>query len=647
VRGTRSPQARRARGVTRGAGLAAIAVIAGAWDTPAPATTPAPAATTPAAAARPEALPGWPLYERLCLPCHGARGDGRGPAAPYVWPQPRALARGEMKWRSSPVGLPASDDDLHAAIELGAPGTAMPGFGAALSPAQIDDVIAVVRAFAPAAAWRGEPRPVELGDPPPPDPVRGAALWLAKGCPACHGPAADGHGPSSFALRAPPYDLNTVLHRPREDGAEAYRRAAALSIATGLTGTAMPSFAGTLAEADLWALADHVAAISRGADRRRIPAQAIAADRAAPLGAAIWPGVGNADEVAVFGAAIPPQGPPLASLAPAQASLAAQQCARCHAKQFREWEPSLHGGAASPGLLAQTEFDLAPDDRARCLACHAPLAEQASDAALRADAVSCAGCHVRGWIRRGPPAIAPSLLRAPGYPLVTVGLYERSDFCLPCHQLPPRNAVDGRPLLDTYREWLAGPYMPRGVQCQHCHMANREHSVLGVHDPATFRQGVKLAAETHRRDGAITAVAELTNIGAGHYLPTTPTPAAWLTIALIDARGAAIAGATARYRIGRDIWFDGEWHERGDTRIPPGETITVARAWTAGRTAEATAARFTIEVHPDEFYERFYAAKLPAARDPAQRRLYEQALARATRSHYVAEQRDVPIAARP
>ncbi|HEX8112139.1 MAG TPA: hypothetical protein VF516_30610, partial [Kofleriaceae bacterium] len=265
----------------------------------------------------------------------------------------------------------------------------------------------------------------------------------------------------------------------------------------------------------------------------------------------------------------------------------------------------------------------------------------------RADGVSCAGCHVRGWVRRGPPAVAPTLLPLPDYPLITTGLYERSDFCLPCHQLPPRDAVAGRPLLDTYREWLAGPYLPRGIQCQHCHMPNREHAVLGVHDPGTFRQGVQLTAEAHRRAGTVTAVAALTNIGAGHALPTTPTPAAWLTITLLDARGQPIPGAIDRYRIGRDIWFDGQWHERADTRIPPGETVTVARAWTAGRTAEATAARFTLEVHPDAFYERFYAARLPHARDPAQRALYEQALARATRSHYVAEQRDVPIAPRP
>src|SRR4051812_44851780 len=91
----------------------------------------------------PQAQRGWPLYERLCLPCHGVRGDGHGPAAPYLWPGPRAFARGEMKWRSVPVGQPASEDDVRATILLGAPGTAMPAF-AALTSDQQDDLIAVV-----------------------------------------------------------------------------------------------------------------------------------------------------------------------------------------------------------------------------------------------------------------------------------------------------------------------------------------------------------------------------------------------------------------------------------------------------------------------------------------------------------------------
>jgi hypothetical protein len=389
-----------------------------------------------------------------------------------------------------------------------------------------------------------------------------------------------------------------------------------------------------------------VVAIAAGADRgarRAMKPSTIDADRKAPIATGTWPGLGDTDEVAVFGEPVAPQGSPPPSLAPAQASLHARQCARCHAGQAREWETSLHRGAASPGVLAQTEYGMASDERAGCLRCHAPLAEQAGDPALRGDGVSCAGCHVRGWVRRGPPSVAPQLLPVPGYPVVTVGLYERADFCLPCHQLPPRTAVAGRPLLDTYREWLDGPYLPRGVQCQHCHMANREHAVLGIHDPATFRQGIELTASAHRRAGAITAVATLANIGAGHDLPTTPTPAVWLSITLVDARGRAIAGATDRRRIGRDIWFDGTWHERADTRIPPGEATVFARAWAAGRTAEATAARVTVEVHPDEFYERFYAEKLAGTLAPAQRALYEQAQARARGSHYVAEQRDVPI----
>jgi hypothetical protein len=617
-----------------------LALTLGAWSLP-----PAP----------PRALRGWPIYESFCLPCHGAAGDGHGPAAPYAWPAPRAFTRGELKWRSTAVGQPATEDDVRTTIRLGAPGTSMPGFAGVLSPAQLDDVLAVVRAFAPSGSIVPGASPV-LGPPPPPDPVRGAALWRDKGCPSCHGAGGDGHGPSSAALREPPYDLTTglttALHRPREPGAAAYRRAAAQSIATGLAGTPMPSYAGTLGEADLWALADHLVAIAgpdHRHDDRRDPRRAmnpatIDADRQAPIRAGTWPGQGDPDEAAVFGAPIPPQGPPPASLAPAQASLRGRQCARCHARQYREWETSLHRGAASPGLLAQTEFDMAPAERGACLRCHAPLAEQADDAALRGDSVSCAGCHVRGWVRHGPPGVAPSLLPLPGYPLVTAGLYERADFCLPCHQLPPRDAVAGRPLLNTYKEWLEGPYMPRGVQCQHCHMPNREHAVLGIHDPHTFRQGIELTASAHRHGAEITAVATLKNIGAGHYLPTTPTPAAWLSITLLDARGRPIAGATDRHRIGRDIWFDGTWHERADTRIPPGEAITLARAWTAGRTAQATTARIAVEVHPDDYYERFYADQLAGTLVPAQRALYQQALTRALGSRYLAEQRDVPIA---
>jgi hypothetical protein len=258
---------------------------------------------------------------------------------------------------------------------------------------------------------------------------------------------------------------------------------------------------------------------------------------------------------------------------------------------------------------------------------------------------------VREWVRRGPPGRAPSLLGASGYPLVELAIYERSDFCMSCHQLPPRTAVNGKPLLNTYKEWLEGPYMRRGIQCQHCHMPNREHTWLGIHDKDTVRQGIKLVASAQRIEGTAGAAAKVTvdaslqNIGAGHYLPTTPTPAVWLRIELFDANGAAITGARAEPRIGRDIEaVDGGWREHADTRIPPGETRSITRGWTAGRTAAATTARITVEVSPDDFYERLYTRRLATKLPAATRTAYEASLARARSSHYVAEQITVPIA---
>ncbi|HEX5063134.1 MAG TPA: hypothetical protein VFV99_27350, partial [Kofleriaceae bacterium] len=207
----------------------------------------------------------------------------------------------------------------------------------------------------------------------------------------------------------------------------------------------------------------------------------------------------------------------------------------------------------------------------------------------------------------------------------------------------PRTAVNGKPLLNTYKEWLEGPYMRRGIQCQHCHMPNREHQWLGVHDAATFRQGIELDARTIRKGGAVTVIATLTNIGAGHYLPTTTTPAAWLKLELFDASGVAVAGANAAQRIGRDLVYDKQWVEKSDTRIPPGESLKLVRAWQGGRTAQAAYARVTVEVHPDDYYERFYAARLKVKLPDATRKQYEVALQRAIGSHYLAEQRDVPI----
>jgi mono/diheme cytochrome c family protein len=597
----------------------------------------------------PKKLAGWSLYDRYCLACHGADGDGRGPAAPYAWGGPRDFTRGAYKWRTTTFGQPPTDADLQLAIRYGAAGTSMPGFAGVLTDPEIASLIDVVKAFAP-KTFATVPAPVTIGPARPPDADRGAHLWKQHGCDTCHGTTGRG---DVKGLAQPPYDLTMFpLRRPRDaDDLDSRRRAAVLSIATGLSGTPMPGFAGPVTEPELWALADHVVALGAKAartDRSALDASSIEADRTAKLATGVWPGT-DPDEARVFGTAVRDQGPPPPGLAPAEASLRADQCARCHAKQEREWRGTVHSQASTWGLSAR-ELDHASDDATSCNRCHTPLAEQqpgmaAFDSALRTEGVTCAGCHVREWVRRGPPNRAPSLLPASGYPLVELAIYERSDFCMSCHQLPPRTAVNGKPLLNTYKEWLEGPYMRRGIQCQHCHMPNREHTWLGIHDKKTFRQGIKLAATARRTGGKVTVDASLQNIGAGHYLPTTPTPAVWLRIELFDAAGATIRGARAELRIGREVEsVNGGWREHSDTRIPPGDLRTMTRGWTGGRTGAAATARITVEVSPDDFYERLYTRRLATKLPAATRTAYETSLARAQTSHYIAEQISVPIA---
>ncbi|MGE0395129.1 MAG: cytochrome c [Kofleriaceae bacterium] len=618
--------------------------------------------TWPAARPSPRALPGWSLYDRLCVACHGADGDGLGPAAPYTWGRPRSFSLGDYKWRSTPIGEPPTDEDLRTTIRFGAPSTSMHAFD--LAPAQLDELVAVVKSFAP-AQLRSTSTRVSLGAPPAVDAEEGAVLWRRCGCVSCHGDDGKGQGPAAINAPSstpasasspktslasmPPYDLTrTPVRRPRATDTPAARREAiAMSIATGLSGTSMPGYAGTLTDAQIWALADHVLAIgdrggaydARGRrDRSALDAASIELDRAARIMAGTWPGRGP--EAVVFGQPVAPQGPPPSTLAPAQASLSAKQCGRCHAKQVTEWTGSIHSLAAGPGLLGQIDHALPPNEAASCRRCHAPLAEQATDLALRSEGIQCAGCHVRQWTRHGPPNVSPSLLPLPGYPLQTLELYERGDFCMTCHQLPPRTAVNGKPLLNTYKEWLEGPYMKRGVQCQHCHMPNREHTFKGIHDRETFRQGFELFAHAVRKADTTTVLAEIVNVGAGHYLPTTPTPAVHVTIELLDAKGALVASST--YAIKRGIYFDGKaWHETSDTRIPPGETRSIARAWK--NTRRATQARVTVEVHPDAFYEVIYAQRLKGKVNAAQVALYQQALATAVGRRYVAETRTFSI----
>src|SRR5262249_21960528 len=64
-------------------------------------------------------------YTHYCRACHGACGDGRGPASKGLRPPPRDFRLGQFKFIAVKAGDLPSDDDLKRIILGGLKGTAM------------------------------------------------------------------------------------------------------------------------------------------------------------------------------------------------------------------------------------------------------------------------------------------------------------------------------------------------------------------------------------------------------------------------------------------------------------------------------------------------------------------------------------------
>jgi len=68
------------------------------------------------------------LYREHCAHCHGITGDGAGPTAAFLNPYPRDYRKGWFKFKSTPIGIRPTHDDLKKIVLEGIPGTAMPSF---------------------------------------------------------------------------------------------------------------------------------------------------------------------------------------------------------------------------------------------------------------------------------------------------------------------------------------------------------------------------------------------------------------------------------------------------------------------------------------------------------------------------------------
>lgn len=97
----------------------------------------------------------------------------------------------------------------------------------------------------PPGEWVGRVNPL------PEDPAsiaRGRALFLVS-CAPCHGTEADGKGVAARGLEPPPANFRAGKRLSSKADDVVFWR-----ISTGIPGTAMPAFSGTLSEEERWAI---------------------------------------------------------------------------------------------------------------------------------------------------------------------------------------------------------------------------------------------------------------------------------------------------------------------------------------------------------------------------------------------------------
>ena len=83
-------------------------------------------------------------YEQHCAACHGAQGDGNGPASVWLFPKPRNFSAGLFKIKSTPGQSLPTDEDLFRSLTRGLPGSSMPSFSY-LTEAERRDAVQYVK----------------------------------------------------------------------------------------------------------------------------------------------------------------------------------------------------------------------------------------------------------------------------------------------------------------------------------------------------------------------------------------------------------------------------------------------------------------------------------------------------------------------
>ncbi len=204
------------------------------------------------------------VYVERCAVCHGTDGDGKGVAAPSIYPRPRDFTLGQFKYKTTAPGLPPSDADLINVVANGLHASPMPYFKDILTEEEIAGVVQYVKDFSPVFAATA-PDPISIPDRATPDDAsltRGQKLF-ATNCALCHG----ANGRAQAELK----DANGFTVHTRDLTAPwAFRGGSEpdqlwLRVTTGLAPSPMPSFAEALTSEQRWDVVNYVLSIARPA----------------------------------------------------------------------------------------------------------------------------------------------------------------------------------------------------------------------------------------------------------------------------------------------------------------------------------------------------------------------------------------------
>lgn len=202
-------------------------------------------------------LRGRQVYEASCAVCHGIGGDGKGMAAHMFRTQPRDFRQGLFKFRSTPSGSLPTDNDLLKVVTEGIRWTAMVS-RADLFEADRRAVVQYIKTFSQRVADERLASPVAVQPAPPKSQdlvAQGHQLYQDAGCAKCHGESGRGNGPSALGMKDNwgwPILASDLTWRPLKRGSAF--DGIYLTIATGLSGTPMPSYGDSLDSQQISAL---------------------------------------------------------------------------------------------------------------------------------------------------------------------------------------------------------------------------------------------------------------------------------------------------------------------------------------------------------------------------------------------------------